>query len=73
MLLDELHIALHHKQLELAPVQKAIGERPEMCHVITTGRRAPEELMEMADLVTEFKKIKHPIAKGIPAQIGIEY
>ena len=73
VLLDELHIALKHKQLDLEPVREAIAARPPMTHVITTGRRAPDELIELADLVTEFKKIKHPIAAGIPAQIGIEY
>ena len=73
ILLDELHIALKHNQIDLEPVIKAIKEKPKMTHVITTGRRAPEELIEMADLVTEFKKIKHPISAGIPAQIGIEF
>lgn len=73
VLLDELHIALHHGQLDLEPVRAAITDRPAMTHVITTGRRAPEALIELADLVTDFKKVKHPIAAGIPAQIGIEF
>ncbi|NEQ78528.1 MAG: cob(I)yrinic acid a,c-diamide adenosyltransferase [Okeania sp. SIO2C9] len=73
VLLDELHIALKHGQLDLAQVVEAISNKPAMCHVITTGRRAPEELIELADLVTDFTKVKHPISAGIPAQIGIEY
>ena len=73
VLLDELHIALKHQQLDLEPVLNAIAAKPPMTHVITTGRYAPDELIEKADLVTEFKKVKHPIAAGVPAQIGIEF
>ena len=73
VLLDEIHIALSHQQIDLEPVKEAIAARPAMTHIVTTGRRAPDGLLEMADLVTDFKKVKHPISAGIPAQIGIEY
>ena len=73
VVLDELHIALKHSQLELQPILSTIQNRPSLCHVISTGRYAPQALIDAADLVTEMNRIKHPISKGIPAQLGIEY
>ena len=73
VVLDELHIALKNKQLELSKIIDGIQKRPFLCHVVSTGRYAPPELIEMADLVTEMKKIKHPIQQGVPAQLGIEF
>lgn len=73
VVLDELHIALKKEQLELKTVLTGIQKRPLLCHVVSTGRYAPPELIEAADLVTEMKKIKHPIQQGIPAQEGIEF
>jgi len=73
VVLDELHIALKNKQLELSKVIDGLQNRPFLCHVASTGRYAPSELIDMADLVTEMKKIKHPIQQGIPAQLGIEF
>lgn len=73
VVLDELHIALHRGQLSLDPVLAAIGDRPAPCHVASTGRYAPPELIAIADLVTEMTPIKHPITAGIPAQAGIEF
>ena len=66
MLLDELHIALRHEQLDLEPVREAIAARPTMTHVITTGRRAPDALIELADLVTDFTKGKAPNKRRYP-------
>ena len=48
-------------------------QRPAMQHVVITGRGAPEELIEAADLVTEMKQVKHPFRKGIKAQAGVEF
>lgn len=73
VVLDELHIALKKARLDLNSVIAGIQARPENCHVATTGRYAPQELIAIADLVTEMTRIKHPISAGIPAQIGIEY
>lgn len=73
VVLDELHIALKKARLDLAPVLSGIQARPAHCHVASTGRYAPQELIDLADLVTEMTRIKHPISAGIPAQIGIEY
>jgi len=73
VVLDELHIALKKARLDLAPILAGIQSRPFHCHVASTGRYAPQELIEIADLVTEMTRIKHPISAGIPAQMGIEY
>lgn len=73
VVLDELHIALKHGQLALAPVLAGLAARAPLTHVVTTGRSAPPELIDAADLVTEMAKVKHPIAQGIPAQAGIEF
>jgi cob(I)alamin adenosyltransferase len=73
VVLDELHIALKKGQLAVEPVIAGIQQRPEHCHVVSTGRYAPPELMDTADLVTEMTLIKHPITQGIPAQVGIEF
>jgi len=73
VILDELHIALHKGQLEVEKAIAGIQARPAHCHVASTGRRAPQALLEMADLVTEMTCIKHHAAQKIPAQLGIEY
>jgi cob(I)alamin adenosyltransferase len=70
---DELHIALTHQFLDLAPVMQSMLARPTSCHVVTTGRDAPAALVEAADLVTEFVDVKHPYKAGVRAQAGIEY
>lgn len=73
VVLDELHIALKHGQLDLESVLAGIQSRPSHCHVVSTGRYAPGALIEAADLVTEMQRVKHPISQGIPAQMGIEF
>ncbi|MFC1641226.1 cob(I)yrinic acid a,c-diamide adenosyltransferase [Myxococcota bacterium] len=70
---DELHIALSYGQLDIEPVMRSILGRPASSHVATTGRGAPEPLIEAADLVTEFVEVKHPYKTGVRAQVGIEY
>lgn len=52
---------------------EVLTARPEMKHVVVTGRNAPEALMEAADLVTEMTLIKHPFRSGVKAQAGIEF
>ena len=74
VLLDEINIALKLDYLDLDEVLKTLAEKPIDTHVILTGRGAKPELIEMADLVTEMKLIKHPFKEqGIKAQAGIEY
>ncbi|MDJ0581200.1 cob(I)yrinic acid a,c-diamide adenosyltransferase [Crocosphaera sp.] len=74
VLLDEVNVALKLGYLEVETVVKSLKQKPEQTHVILTGRGAPTELIEVADLVTEMKLIKHPFKEqGIKAQPGIEF
>ncbi|MEJ2458427.1 MAG: cob(I)yrinic acid a,c-diamide adenosyltransferase [Novosphingobium sp.] len=73
VLADELNIVLRYDYLPLAEVLEAITARPEMKHVVVTGRNAPDALMETADLVTEMTMVKHPFRSGVKAQAGIEF
>lgn len=74
ILLDEINIALKHGFLSVEQVAAGLAEKPEMTHVILTGRGAPQALIDQADLVTEMTLVKHPFREqGIKAQPGIEY
>ncbi len=74
VLLDEVNIALKLGYLSVDQVLTGLDEKPEMNHVILTGRGAPPELIERADLVTEMTLIKHPFKEqGVKAQVGIEF
>jgi cob(I)alamin adenosyltransferase len=73
VILDEINYAISYKMLAPEPVAETLKIKPEMVHVILTGRNAHPVLVEMADLVTEMREVKHPYQKGIPAQKGIEY
>jgi len=74
VLLDEINIALRYDYLDIAEVVRFLQEeKPEMTHVVLTGRNARDELIEIADLVTEMELVKHPFRSGIKAQIGVEY
>ncbi len=72
ILLDELNIVLKHQYLPLDKVIKDLQSRPEMQHVVVTGRGAKDELIDIADTVTEMKDVKHAFRSGIKAQKGIE-
>ena len=73
VLLDELNIVLRYDYLPLDEVIETLSGRPEMKHVIVTGRNAKDELIESADLVTEMTMVKHPFRSGVKAQVGIEF
>jgi cob(I)alamin adenosyltransferase len=74
IILDELNIILKYGYLDLQRVLGALGNRREMLHVIVTGRHAPEALIEMADLVSDIRPIKHPYKEqGVKAQKGVEF
>lgn len=74
VLLDEINIAIRYGYVDVDEVVAfLIAEKPEMTHVVLTGRNAAEGLIEAADLVTEMELIKHPFRSGIKAQIGVEY
>ena len=73
VLLDELNIVLRYDYLPLAEVIEVLRSKPASKHVIVTGRNAREELIELADLVTEMEQVKHPFRSGVKAQAGIEF
>jgi cob(I)alamin adenosyltransferase len=73
VLLDELNIVLRYDYLPLEEVIEVLKAKPRDLHVIVTGRNAKDELIEIADLVTEMNEIKHPFRSGVKAQAGIEF
>jgi len=73
VIFDELNMALYYELLDLKEVVKKIVEKPQNVEIVITGRKASEEIIEIADLVTEMREVKHPYQKGIKARIGIEY
>jgi len=73
VVLDEINYAISYGMLDPAKVVETLQERPEMVHVILTGRNAHPSLVEMADTVTEMRQVKHAYEKGVLAQRGIEY
>ena len=73
VVLDEVNVALGFGLIELDEVLRLIEDKPPDVELILTGRYADTRLIEMADLVTEMVKIKHPYDKGIKARKGIEY
>lgn len=74
VLLDEINIALRYDYIDIDEVVDfLLTEKPEMTHVVLTGRNAKPELIEAADLVTEMALVKHPFRDGIKAQKGVEF
>lgn len=74
VLLDEINIALRYDYLDVAEVAAFLKEeKPPLTHVVLTGRNAKDELIEIADLVTEMTLVKHPFRSGIKAQPGVEF
>ena len=74
VLLDEINIALRYDYIDINDVVEfLVNEKPDLTHVVLTGRNAKEELIEIADLVTEMTLVKHPFRSGIKGQIGVEY
>lgn len=74
VILDEINNAIDYGYLDVREVVDFLKEKkPPDLHIFLTGRNAKPEVLEIADLVTEMKEIKHPFAKGIPAQKGIEF
>ncbi|MDK2895383.1 MAG: cob(I)alamin adenosyltransferase, partial [Moorella sp. (in: firmicutes)] len=72
-ILDEINNALYFGLLTEEEVLAFLMERPPHVEVILTGRNAPPRIIEVADLVTEMRQVKHPYEKGIKARKGIEY
>jgi cob(I)alamin adenosyltransferase len=73
VVLDEINYAIGYKMLAPEAVADVLRRKPEMTHVILTGRNAHPLLVELADTVTEMREIKHAYQKGILAQRGIEF
>jgi len=74
VLLDEINIALRYDYLPIDEVVAFLkAEKPALTHVVLTGRNAKEELIEIADLVTEMTLVKHPFRSGVKGQKGVEF
>ena len=73
VVLDEINLAATFKLIAVEDVMQLIKDKPRNVELILTGRRADPRLIQMADMVTEMVKIKHPFDQGIPSRRGIEY
>jgi cob(I)alamin adenosyltransferase len=73
LLLDELNVVLSFDYLGIDDVLEALRAKRAPLHVVCTGRGAPPQLIELADLVTEMREVKHPFHAGVKAQAGIEF
>ncbi len=73
VLLDELNIVLRYDYLPFNEVKSVLEARPLDKHIVITGRNARDELIELADLVTEMEQVKHPFRSGVKAQAGVEF
>ena len=73
VILDELNVVLRYDYLPLGSVLDLLAAKPRDTHVVITGRHAPPELVECADLVTEMTPVKHPFRSGVKAQPGVEF
>jgi len=73
VILDEVNVALYFGLVELEDVLDLIRNKPEHVELVLTGRRAPRELIEAADLVTDMREVKHPYRRGMPPRPGIEF
>jgi cob(I)alamin adenosyltransferase len=74
VVLDEINVALRYDYLEIGVVIEFLKQaKPPLTHVVLTGRNAKQELIEVADLVTEMTLVKHPFRSGVKAQPGVEF
>ena len=73
IILDEILVAVDFELLKEKKLREILEMKPPHIHIILTGRNASDLIMDMADLVTEMKEIKHPYKMGVRAQVGIEY
>lgn len=72
VVLDEINCALDFGLLPVPEVLDVLNGKPDGMEIVLTGRGAPEEIVAIADLVTEMREVKHYYAKGIDARVGIE-
>jgi cob(I)alamin adenosyltransferase len=73
VVLDEFTYLLTHQMIKLKEVLEILNDKPKDLHVLVTGRNAPQEMLDLADLVTQMQVAKHPLKAGIKAQKGIEF
>ena len=73
VIMDELNIVLRYDYLPIEEVVEVLSNKPHDLHVVITGRNAKEELIDIADTVTDMTQIKHHFRGGVKAQIGIEF
>ncbi len=73
VILDEVNYAINLGLLDVKEIIKLIKEKPEKLDLVLTGNYAKKEIIELADLVTEMKEIKHPFKSGIKAKKGIDF
>jgi cob(I)alamin adenosyltransferase len=73
VVLDEINVALNLNLIKIGKVAELIKNKPKHVELVLTGRYAPDEIVEAADLVTEMREVKHPYNKGFQARKGIEY
>jgi cob(I)alamin adenosyltransferase len=73
VILDEVNVALNLKLIKIENVLNLIRNKPAQVELVLTGRNAPSEIVQAADLVTEMVEVKHPYSKGFHARKGIEY
>jgi len=73
VIMDEVNCAVDLGLVPLDALLKLIGNKPEVLHLVLTGRGAKPEVIEAADLVTEMREIKHPYKAGVKAQRGVEF
>ena len=73
VVLDEINVVMHLKMISVDQVVKLVKNKPKHVELILTGRDAPAQIIEVADLVTEMKPVKHPFEKGVPAVRGVDY
>ena len=73
VILDELTYLVQYKMLAEQEIIDVLSKRPSTMHIVVTGRGADEGLIQIADLVTEMREIKHPYRQGIKAQQGVEF
>ena len=73
VILDEVNVALKLKLIAVQDILNLLDKKPAKLHLILTGRNAHRLIRECADLVTEFRNVKHPFDEGITAQMGIDF
>ena len=73
VILDELSYPIQYGWLPVEEALEVLRQRPEGVHVVITGRQVPQPLIDLADLVTEMREVKHPLRHGVKAQPGIEF